>query len=302
VVSVQRAIDCWVNVNMAELGRPDYLVQVAKGYFKQGEDFFRNQTLEETVAEMDALGVERAILTTDPGRPSLHVLSFAERRPERFALGAQLDPRRGMMQIRELEAFVRAQPVALARITPFYLDLPPNDAVYYPVYAKCTELSLPISINTGIPGPQAPGACQDPMHLDRVCLHFPELVLVMAHGADPWWNVAIRLMLKYPNLYLMTSAYLPRYFPPELIHYMNTRGQHKVIYASDHPAIPMRRCLEEAAKLDLREGVLDKFLYANAERVFFGGQARAPHSASAMRARSQAESPSSTAEAAARLK
>jgi predicted TIM-barrel fold metal-dependent hydrolase len=107
------------------------------------------------------------------------------------------------------------------------------------------------------------------MHLDKVCLHFPELSLVMAHGADPWWAEACRLMLKYPNLTLMTSAYLPRYFPPELIHFMNTRGKDKVIFASDHPAIQMERCLKEALALDLREGVLEKFLYENAQRVFF---------------------------------
>ena len=265
-----RVIDGWVNVNMAELGRPDYLVQVARDYFKQGEDFFRNYTLEETLAGMDEAGVERAVLTTDPGRPSAHVLSFAEARPDRFALGAQLDPRLGMKALRALEAFRRAQPVVLARITPFYLDLPPNDAVYYPVYAKCIELDLPITINTGIPGPPAPAECQYPLHLDKVCLHFPELKLCMAHGADPWWGVAIRLMLKYRNLHLMTSAYLPRYFPPELVQFMNTRGQEKVIFASDHPAIPMKRCVEEATKLDLRPGVLDKFLYANAARFLFG--------------------------------
>jgi predicted TIM-barrel fold metal-dependent hydrolase len=38
----------------------------------------------------------------------------------------------------------------------------------------------------------------------------------------------------------------------------------------------MRRCLEEAAKLDLRPGVLDKFLYANAERLFFRAEESAP--------------------------
>jgi predicted TIM-barrel fold metal-dependent hydrolase len=268
-----RAIDTWVNVNMGELGRPDYLVEVATRYFKQGEDFFRNYSLEETLAWMDEAGVEKAILTTDPGRPSAHVLSFAEKRPDRFALGAQLDPRLGMKALRALESFRRSQPLVLARITPFYLDIPPNDAIYYPVYAKCIELELPITINTGIPGPPAPGECQNPMHLDKVCLHFPELRLCMAHGADPWWGVAIRLMLKYRNLHLVTSAYLPRYFPPELVQFMNTRGQDKVIFASDHPAIPMRRCIEEAEKLDLREGVLDKFLYRNAARVFFGEEA-----------------------------
>lgn len=268
----ERVIDTWVNVNMGELGRPDYLVQVAKSYFKQGEDFFRDYDIEETLAWMDEAGVERAILTTGAEKPSKHVLSFVEARPERFALGAQVDPRRGMKALRGLEALHRSQPLVLARITPFYLDVAPSDAIYYPVYTRCIDLGLPLTINTGIPGPPAPAECQHPLHLDRVCLHFPELVLCMAHGADPWWSVAIRLMLKYPNLYLMTSAYLPKYFPPELIHFMNTRGPNKVIFASDHPAIPMKRCVDEARKLDLRPGVLEKFLADNAARVFFGEQ------------------------------
>ncbi len=151
-----------------------------------------------------------------------------------------------------------------------WIDPPIRDhRLYYPIYAKCIELDLPISVNTGIPGPPMPGACQHPLYLDRVCLDFPELKLVMAHGADPWWDVAIRLMLKYPNLYLMTSAYSPKYFPAELIHYMNTRGQNKIMFATDHPVISMERCMKEAAELDLRDGVLDKYLYANAEALFF---------------------------------
>lgn len=96
-----------------------------------------------------------------------------------------------------------------------------------------------------------------------------EYPVVMAHGADPGWDVPIRLMLKYKGLHLMTSAYLPRYFPDELIHFINTRGQDKIIYASDHPVLSMERCLSSARGLDLREGVLDKFLRHNAEKLFF---------------------------------
>ena len=70
-----RAIDTWVNVNMEELGRPDYLVEVASKYFKQGEDFFRNYEVDEMVALMDGLGVERCILTTDPKHPSVATLT-----------------------------------------------------------------------------------------------------------------------------------------------------------------------------------------------------------------------------------
>jgi predicted TIM-barrel fold metal-dependent hydrolase len=168
---------------------------------------------------------------------------------------------------------VRDEPVVLARITPFMAGAtPPNDKVYYPAYAKCIDLDLPIAINTGLPGPPMPGACQDPMHLDEVCVFFPELKLVMAHGADPWWDVAIRLMIKYRNLYMQTSAYAPKYFPPQLIQFMNTRGQDKIMFASDHPVLSFERCIAEAQALDLREGVLDKFLYANADGLFFPGR------------------------------
>ena len=61
----------------------------------------------------------------------------------------------------------------------------PSDAVYYPLYTKCAELELPLCINTGIPGPPIPGEVQNPIHLDRVCVRFPELKLCMIHGADP---------------------------------------------------------------------------------------------------------------------
>ena len=193
----------------------------------------------------------------------------------RDLLGAQIDPRQGMKAIRALEGLAAAQPnLVLARITPFSLDVPPNDAIYYPFYAKCIELDLAAGINTGIPGPPMPGECQHPMFLDRVCLHFPELRLIMQHGADPWWDVAIRLMIKYKNLYLMTSAYAPKYLPESLLHFMNTRGKHKIMFASDHPVLSMERCTREAQALDLRPGVLDRYLYDNAEAVLF--QTRKP--------------------------
>ncbi len=264
-----RAIDTFVSVNMGSMERPDYLVRVAADYFKRTEEMFRDISLDEMLAIMDRCGVEKSILSARVENPSPYVLSFPKARPDRFALAAYVDPRRGMPALRELEILRKNEPVVIARAVPFMINLPPNDRAYYPLYAKCIELNLPISVNTGIPGPPAPGRCQDPMFLDEVCLFFPELKLVMAHGADPWWQVAIRLMIKYANLHLMTSAYAPRYFPPELLHYMNTRGQDKIIYASDHPVLSMERCIKEAEALDLREGVLDKFLYSNAQRLFF---------------------------------
>ncbi len=256
---------------MGEYGAPDYLVEARREVFAADERLYRDYTIGETIELFDAAGIERAIVTTEAGAPSAHVLSFVDKHPDRFALGLHLDPRRGARAARELRALVADHPAVLARVIPFESGLVPTEALYYPIYSACCELALPLTVNTGIPGPPVPAACQDPLHLDRVCLDFPELVLCMAHGADPWWKVAVRLMLKYAGLHLMTSAYLPKYLPPDFVHFMNTRGKDKVIFASDHPAIEVGRCLEAAAALELRPGVLENYLYGNARRVFFGG-------------------------------
>jgi len=272
-----RAIDLWVNTNLAGSGEaPAWLTRVKEDYFKAGSEFFQELSVEGLIEVMDRVGVQKSVLSCAAHRPEESVLEFAAARPDRFALALNVDPTHPMRDFLALEPMLKAHPVVMARVVPFLSDLPPHHRNYYPLYAKCVELDLPISINTGIPGPPKPGECQHPMHLDRVCFDFPDLKVCMAHGADPWWDVAIRLMLKYANLRMMTSAYAPKYLPSQLIHFMNTRGQDRILFASDHPVLSMERCLDEAQQLDLRPGVLDKFLYSNAESFFFSP--RSPHS------------------------
>ncbi len=265
-----KAIDLWVNVSMGAMADTPFLKKVKEEYFKAGDDFFRNIEADELVALMDEIGVEKVLLSVEPYRPEQRILDFTQSHPGRFYLAAQPQLTKGMKALWALEDLARDYPVVLARVTPFQLDKPPSDPIYYPLYAKCIEMDIPVGINTGLPGPPVPGECQHPMYLDRVCLHFPQLKIIMQHGADPWWDLAIRLMIKYRNLYLMTSAYSPKYLPESLLHYMNTRGKHKIMFASDHPVLGMDRCLEEAKALDLREGILEKYLFENADAVLFG--------------------------------
>lgn len=263
------AVDLWVNVTMGDNIPTEYLQRVKEDYFKAGDDFFRSLDVDECLAEMDEAGVGHAVVSTSVKNPDPRVLEFVETRPDRFSLAAYVRPHKMMRELWRLEDLVNSHPVTMARVVPFEFDVAPSDAVYYPLYAKCVELDLPLSINTGLPGPPVPGECQNPIHLDRVCHRFPELRLCMAHGADPWWSTAIRLMIKYANLRLMTSAYSPKHFPAELVHFMNTRGQDRIMMASDHPVLPMKRVIDEAQQLDLRDGVLDKFLRTNARDFFF---------------------------------
>ena len=279
--TVPRAHDLLVNTDMGDVEQPDWMVRVKEDYFKAGQSMFTSRELGELIDEMDQNGVERAVLMINMQNPSKRALSFVEARPERFALGAGgHDLLKPMRNLRRLESFVKDHPVAYTVVGPsFWGDgmYPPTDAVYFPLYTKCCELELPLCMNAGLPGPPIPGDVQNPIHLDRVCVRFPELKLCMMHGADPWWDTAIRLMIKYPNLHLMTSAWAPKYLPESLLHYMRTRGKTKVIFASDAPVLSITRTIGEAMALDLPDQVRDNYLYGNAQRFFFdrlkgGGQ------------------------------
>jgi len=265
---VTRAIDCLVNVDFADREMPEWMVRVKEDYFKGDDSFFRSPELSEMLDNMDANGVERAILMN-----SERARSFAEARPDRFALTAGgFNLLKPMPTVRALESTVRNLPVAYAIVGPsFWGDgmYAPTDPVYYPLYVKCCELDLPLCMNTGIPGPPLPAEVQNPIHLDRVCYRFPELRLCMIHGADPWWDTAIRLMIKYRNLRLMTSAWSPKRLPQSLLHYMSTRGKDRILFASDHPVLSMERCLGEVANLDLTDEVKQGWLYDNAYEFFF---------------------------------
>ncbi|CAJ1579566.1 amidohydrolase family protein [[Mycobacterium] wendilense] len=272
-----RTIDCLVNVHFGETEvQPKFMTKVRDDYFKGPKSMFDPVDLAELIDEMDEHGVTKAILMDNLAKPSVTARKFVEAKPERFALAmGGVNLLRPVASLRELTAVAADLPVAYSVVGPsFWGDgqYPPSDAVYYPLYAKCAELELPLCVNTGIPGPPIPGEVQNPIHLDRVCVRFPELKLCMIHGADPWWDIAIRMLIKYENLRLMTSAWSPKRLPQELLHFMRTRGSGKVIFASDWPVLRQHRVVPEAKALDLPPEVLDNYLYNNAEKFFFETQ------------------------------
>jgi len=264
--------DCLINVHFGDAEQPEFMQRVRAEYFRRDESVYRPWPLDDVLADMDAHGVRRAVVVGRVGERN-SATRFVEQRPDRLAISAGgLDLLRPVPTMRALEAFVADFPVAFAQVGPsFWADgrFAPDHAVYYPLYAKCCELDLPLCINTGIPGPPVPAAVQHPIHLDEVCIRFPELKLCMIHGADPWWDVAIRLMIKYPNLHLMTSAWSPKRLPEALLHYMRTRGSAKVLFASDAPVLSIERTATEARALDLSAEVLAGYLAGNSQRLFF---------------------------------
>ena len=222
-----------------------------------------------TLELMDRHGIERAMVGASFGRTD--DVKAIEQHPDRFFGSYQIDPNQGMEGVRDLVKAYETLGIKAATAFPAGClpQVPINDKRFYPFYAKCIELDIPMCVCTGVCGPRVPSACQETMLIDEVCWYFPELKFVMRHGAEPWADVAVKLMLKWPNLYYSTSAFAPRYYPQAVVDYANTRGADKVMYAGYFPmGLSLDRIFDELPGVPFKDEVWPKFLRENAQRVF----------------------------------
>jgi predicted TIM-barrel fold metal-dependent hydrolase len=222
--------------------------------------------------QMDKFGIERGMLGIglDPERAGDSARALRDY-PDRFFGSFEVNPNRGMDGVRDLVRAVEELGVKAATAFPAGMNpqVPINDAKFFPLYAKCIELDIPICVCAGVPGPRVPFAPQYVGLIDEVCWYFPELKFVTRHGCEPWADLAAKLLLKWPNLYYSTSAFAPRYYPKAIVDFANTRGADKVMYAGYYPmGLSLDRIFKELPDVPFRDHVWPKFLRENAERVF----------------------------------
>ena len=221
-----------------------------------------------TVEQMDRFNIEKALVGF-AGDPT--TVRAKERYPDRFFFDAPCDPNKGMEEVRRIRQLHRDYAISAISVFPAgtYPQVPINHKYMFPLYATCVELDIPILLNVGVPGPRIPLETQKVEHLDEICWFFPELKIVMRHGAEPWEALAVKLMLKWPNLYYSTSAFAPKHYPKAIINFANTRGADKIIYAGYFPmGLSLDRIFGDLENVAFKDEVWPKFLRENARRVF----------------------------------
>jgi hypothetical protein len=144
---------------------------------------------------------------------------------------------------------------------------PPTDPCYYPLYAKCIELDVAFQTQVGHTGPLFPSETGRPIYIDQVALDFPELRIICGHIGWPWTEEMIAVAWKHANVYIDTSAHVPKHYPPEFVHFMKSFGKKKVLFATDYPLLPFDRVLGELDALGLSDEVRQLFLRDNARRA-----------------------------------
>ena len=218
-----------------------------------------------TLAKMDQHGIDVGVCgLTERG------IEAKRRHPDRFVLQLSINPHEGVDTLRKITAAKADHDIVAVTCFPAgqVPQVPIDAKLMYPVYAKCVELGLPITVNAGVPGPRVPMSCQHVERIDEVCYDFPELTFVMMHGAEPWTALAVKLMLKWPGLHYMTSAFAPKHYPKDVIAYANSRGADKVMFCGYPSGLTYERIFTDLPNVPFKDEVWPKFLSENARRVF----------------------------------
>ena len=229
---------------------------------------------DATVAAMDRGGVDVALMSAWCGPTGMlisndEVADVVGRHPARFRGVGTADIRSPAAACRELRRCVNDLGFVAIRVVPWLWNLPPNDRRYYPLYATCVELGVPLCTQIGHTGPLCPSEPGRPIpYLDDVLLEFPELVVVGGHVGYPWIDEVLSLATKYPNFHIDTSAYAAHRLPAALVAYMRGRGRTRVLFGTNWPMLDAERALARLGDLGLDDDATESYLSGNARRVF----------------------------------
>ncbi len=267
-----QTIDVWAQITTERMAKAPWLEPLWRWTGQTGEP--RGSTTASTLAAMDEAGISISLLSAWHGpQGSLisndEVHAQIETAPDRFRGLATVDLGRPMEAVREIRKRVDGQRFVGVRVVPWLWDLPPNDRRYYPVYATCVDLGVPLCTQIGHTGPLRRSECGRLIpYLEDVMLDFPELVVVGGHVGFPWIDELHSMTIKFPNFYVDTSAYAVHRLPPAFVEYMKGIGASRVMFGTNWPMLSPARCLQKLEALGLDEAQKEKFLSANAKRVF----------------------------------
>jgi len=253
-----------------------------KQQIRMPEDMRNGVSISRYLDKMDQAGIERSLLIAVRAGdlrmrgsfeiPYQRVEEVCRAHPTRFSGLAGVDPFRGMQGLRDLEQAVRGHGFVGAHLYPHWFGLAPDDAKYYPYYAKCCELEIPIMMQVGqnliYQRDRRLPSVGRPICLDQVAIDFPELKLIGIHIGVPWTDEMIAMAWKHENLFIGVDAYAPKHWPPQLVHYLNSYGRSKVLFGTDWPVIDPLRAVREIEDLGLRAESRQALMRDNALSVF----------------------------------
>jgi uncharacterized protein len=230
--------------------------------------------------EMDAAGVDKGILV---GRQAGHriisnddLAEIRDRYPDRFPVAlAGINGADGEAGVQEIERTLKEMHFGGIAVDPGWW-VPPryvDDPANYPLYQRCAELRGVLYLTCSLmQGPDISYA--EPYRIQRVANDFPDLQIVVVHGAFPHTSGMIGVMIANAplgNLWVIPDffQFIPG-FPgaQDWVEAANHFLGDRILYASSYPVRPLGQSLTEFRRFSYKPGVLENLLAGNAATLF----------------------------------
>lgn len=232
------------------------------------------ESVPDLVAAMDQLGYDRIVVTaTKMWSPYWHrdfILNYplemvakqVDESGGRIIGAASYDPFRIEDSLREVETAVQEYGFKYVWFHPLSYGLPINDRRFYPLYAKCNELGIPVGFQVGHSAEVLPSEGGRPMLADEVAIDFPNLKINLSHTGWPWVDEWCSMIWRHPNVYGDISAYFPSSLDERLIRFMDSsRGRDKVLFGTN--GLGLERCKQDFLALPIRDDTKRQVLRDN---------------------------------------
>ena len=238
------------------------------------------------VAAIGAAGIDRAVLQAEWAAGDYRAMNDAVHRivaehPDVLTGFVTVDPNAGDDMAAVVEHEIRERGARGVNLQPFSYRVLANDKRFYPLYAKCQELGVPVTIHTSINfSNDRPIDFGRPLYLCEIGCDFPDLVIVANHGGWPWVPELVAIAWKHANVYIEIGAVAPKYIGTpgtgwELLmqHGNSSLLSDRVLFATDN-MLPYERAVSELQELPLKDSVKEGWLGANAARLLSEVDAR----------------------------
>jgi len=238
-------------------------------------------TTKEFVAMMDAEGYDKIFI------PAIRMWSNWDKKliwnytidevyehikdyPDRLIPVVGYNPYRIEESLEEMERGVKEYGAKYCYFHSLTFGVPLNDRRLYPCYAKCSELGIPVGMQTGHAAELFPTWPGRPIYLDEVALDFPGLTIVGSHTGWPWGNELVAMAWKHPNVYCDCSAWMPKLLSkmhPDLFTFMSFwAGQEKVLFGTNNMGLTAFK--KQFMELPLSDEAKRMIMRENAIKVF----------------------------------
>ena len=247
----------------------DFHVPFAKRFgFEVAHSTFE-KSLDLMFDEMAEAGIDKAVV---PARKLYNVtnddlVGLLADHPDKLYGMAGIDPMDGQKALDEIDQYIINGPCVGVTMEPGYCVKPlkADDECLDPIYDKCQTAGIPIFLSFGgLTGPSV--EYNNPEIVDRVAKRFPELTLILAHGAYPYVTQACYTCFKNQNVYLVPDFYGTRV--PNGDDYMKatTWIPDKIIFGSGYPVQPIGGMLQYYRD-NMTPEAFEMVAYKNAARI-----------------------------------